>query len=335
MPSTISSTRAADRLGELAGGGGAAQLLGQLGGRRADLHAQLLQAARHPDRPALVAEVALDLADDRRGRVGRELHAAVGVEAVDRLDQADRADLDEVLERLTAVAEAPRAVLDQRQVQVHEVVAGGGPRRRGASSASRIASNSSALRRRVTSMRVARRPVVRVPPLPVVPRDVVAHLRARHPPCRRPADRTGCSRKRTRRPRRRSSPWPRWPACPAPARRSCRGPGAGRRSRRSRPDTTRVAGAEVEATGQVGARVGLREHQRAGLADGDPQVLDVVDGEVEPGGQAGRRGPEHRRRRRRRRAAGARRRPAPSGAVVTGHVRGGPSWVECCGVRTR
>ena len=87
---------------------------------RADLHPQLLEPARHPDRPALVAEVALDLADDRRGRVRRELDAAVGVEAVDRLDQADRADLDEVLDRLAAVAEPARAVLDQRQVQVDQ-----------------------------------------------------------------------------------------------------------------------------------------------------------------------------------------------------------------------
>ena len=115
--------RAADALGELARGGGAAQRLGELGGRRADLHPQLLEPPRHPDRPALVAEVALDLADDRRRRVRRELDAARRLEAVDGLDQPDRADLDQVLERLAAVAEASRAVLDQRQVQVHQRVA--------------------------------------------------------------------------------------------------------------------------------------------------------------------------------------------------------------------
>ena len=54
------------------------------------LDVQLLEAARHAHRPAAVAEVALDLADDVRRRVGRELDAAVDVEAVDRLDQADR-----------------------------------------------------------------------------------------------------------------------------------------------------------------------------------------------------------------------------------------------------
>src|SRR5690606_24283942 len=46
-------------------------------------------------------------------------------ESVDRLDEADRADLDQVLVRLAAVAEASGTVLDQRQVQVDERVAGG------------------------------------------------------------------------------------------------------------------------------------------------------------------------------------------------------------------
>ena len=94
-----------------------------------DLHPQLLEPPRHPDRPALVAEVALDLADDRRGGVRRELDAALGLEPVDRLDQPDRADLDQVLEGLAAVAEAAGAVLDQREVEVDQVVAGGGAAR--------------------------------------------------------------------------------------------------------------------------------------------------------------------------------------------------------------
>ena len=51
-------------------------------------------------------EVAPDLADDRRHRVGRELDPALELEAVDRLDQPDRADLDEVVDRLAA---APRS----------------------------------------------------------------------------------------------------------------------------------------------------------------------------------------------------------------------------------
>jgi hypothetical protein len=47
--------------------------------------------------------VPLDLADDVRRRVGRELDAAVDVEAVDRLDKPDAADLHEVLELFAAV----------------------------------------------------------------------------------------------------------------------------------------------------------------------------------------------------------------------------------------
>ena len=59
-----------------------------------DLHRQLLQVARHAHGPALVAEVALELAEDRRDGERRERRLARGVEAVDRLEQAERRDLD-------------------------------------------------------------------------------------------------------------------------------------------------------------------------------------------------------------------------------------------------
>ena len=233
------------------GRGGAAQLLGQLGGRRADLHAQLLQAARDPDGPALVAEVALDLADDRRGRVRRELDAAVGLEAVDGLDQADGAHLHEVLVRLAAVAEAPGAVLDQRQVQVHQVVAGGGAGRVRAVVVAHLAEELRAAlaghldaRGGTDASSVRRRPPVRGVPLHrAVPRDVVAHLRARRPPTRRsppwrPPGSTSGTAPRTR--SRSTSRRPRRPACRAPARRSCRSPAPGRRPPRSRPRRSMV-----------------------------------------------------------------------------------------------
>src|SRR6478735_5547709 len=42
-----------------------------------------------------------------------------------------------------------------------------------------------------------------------------------------------------------------------------------------------------EAAHEIGAVLGLLEHHRAGLADGDTEVLDVVDREVQAGGQAG------------------------------------------------
>src|SRR5207247_2544289 len=54
------------------------------------LHVQLLEAARDADGPALVAEVPLDLPDDVRRRVRRQLDTAVEIEAVDCLDQPDR-----------------------------------------------------------------------------------------------------------------------------------------------------------------------------------------------------------------------------------------------------
>jgi hypothetical protein len=85
--------------------------------------AQFLEPARHPHRPALVAEVPLDLADHRRCRVRRELHPAVRVEAVDGLDQPDGGDLGQVVQRLAAVAEAAREVLDERQVHPDQPVA--------------------------------------------------------------------------------------------------------------------------------------------------------------------------------------------------------------------
>src|SRR5207253_1979146 len=84
---------------------------------------ELLQAARHPDRPALVPEVPLDLAHDGGRGVGGELHAALQVEPVDRLDQPDRGDLGEVVQPLAAVPEPARKVLHQRQMQFDQVAA--------------------------------------------------------------------------------------------------------------------------------------------------------------------------------------------------------------------
>src|SRR5207244_751473 len=73
-------------------------------------------------RPAAVAEVALDLADDVRRRVRRQLDATPEVEAVDRLDQADGADLDEILELLAPVGVAPRERADERHVVLDQLL---------------------------------------------------------------------------------------------------------------------------------------------------------------------------------------------------------------------
>ena len=84
----------------------------------------LLQIARHMQSPALVAERALELAEDRRRRVARELGSAAGLEAVDRLDQPEAGDLHEVVERLVGVAVAEREVAGERDEALDQLVAG-------------------------------------------------------------------------------------------------------------------------------------------------------------------------------------------------------------------
>lgn len=97
--------------------------LGELGGRGGQRQPQLLEAARDADRPALVAEVPFDLADDGGGGVRGELDAALRVEAVHGLDQADGGDLGQIVQRLATVAEAPGQMLDEREVHTDEGVA--------------------------------------------------------------------------------------------------------------------------------------------------------------------------------------------------------------------
>ena len=100
-----------------------AELDRELLDRAVDREVELLQPARHLDGPALVAEIALDLADDRRRRVRRELDAALEIEAVDRLEQADRSDLDQIVERLAAVGELDREIAHEIEVRDDEFVA--------------------------------------------------------------------------------------------------------------------------------------------------------------------------------------------------------------------
>src|SRR5919107_109422 len=78
--------------------------------------AQFLQSTWDPHRPALVPEVAFDLTQDVRGRVGRELDSPVHVEAVYGLYEADGGDLDQVVERLPAARELAGEELGQREL---------------------------------------------------------------------------------------------------------------------------------------------------------------------------------------------------------------------------
>ena len=115
----------ADRLGDLGGRRRAPELARELLHAVVDLHHALLHAARDVDGPAVVTEVALELAEHRRHRVGRERGLARGVEAVDRLDQPERRHLDEVVERLVGAAVAPRHPPRQRQQARDELLTRG------------------------------------------------------------------------------------------------------------------------------------------------------------------------------------------------------------------
>src|SRR3954471_8261815 len=113
-----------DGVGELLDGRRAAELVRELVALLGDLELQLLEAARDAHRPRLVAEVALDLAEDGRRRVGREAHLAGDVEAVDRLHDPDARDLDEVVERLPAAGVAAGERPGEREHLLGELVAG-------------------------------------------------------------------------------------------------------------------------------------------------------------------------------------------------------------------
>src|SRR5438105_1985992 len=113
----------AEAVGDLRDRWLAAELVLQLLAHRVDPHQVLLQAPRHPDRPGAVAEVAADLAGDRRRGEGAELVLKGRIEALDGLDEADEADLLDVLQGLAAVGEAARDEVHQIAVQLHQAIA--------------------------------------------------------------------------------------------------------------------------------------------------------------------------------------------------------------------
>ena len=86
------------------------------------LHAdrELLQVARHAQGPALIAEMAPELAQYGRHGERRERCRAGWIEAVDRLQQAERGHLLEVFERFVAPRIAARELPRKGQEPVHE-----------------------------------------------------------------------------------------------------------------------------------------------------------------------------------------------------------------------
>src|SRR5215471_11572780 len=113
--------------GDLRDGGCPALALGEVADGLGQRQLQLLESARHPHRPSLVAEVTLDLAHDGGCRVGGELHPPLEVEPVDRFDQADGGDLGQVVQPFAPVAEPPSQVFDQRKVQLDQFAADAQP----------------------------------------------------------------------------------------------------------------------------------------------------------------------------------------------------------------
>src|SRR5215212_1808116 len=114
-----------DGLCDLRGRGRPAELAAHLLADAVDLDRELLEVARDAHRPALVAEVALELAEDGRHGEAGERGLAVGIEAVDRLEQTERSDLDEVVEGLAAALVAPRELAGERQEALDQRVARG------------------------------------------------------------------------------------------------------------------------------------------------------------------------------------------------------------------
>src|SRR5262249_60073238 len=100
-----------------------AELLTEPGHDPAQLEVQLLDSPRHADGPTSVAEVALELAENGRSRERRELETPAGIESFHRLEEPNQRDLDQVVDRLTAVRETAGEKVRQRRVLLDELIA--------------------------------------------------------------------------------------------------------------------------------------------------------------------------------------------------------------------
>jgi len=110
-------------LGDLRDGRRALELDGQLGDCFLHFRHPVMEAAGNADGPDPVAEMALQLAEDRRRGEGGEGGAPVGVEAVDRVDETEARDLQEVVEGLARPAVAKGEVFREGQVAADQLLA--------------------------------------------------------------------------------------------------------------------------------------------------------------------------------------------------------------------
>src|SRR5699024_8478961 len=83
----------------------------------------LLEAPGRPDRPPVVAEVALELARDRRRGEGGEAGPAVGTVAASGLDETEPGDLDQVVQLHASALEAPRQAVGETLVVEDDLLA--------------------------------------------------------------------------------------------------------------------------------------------------------------------------------------------------------------------
>src|SRR5207342_2182897 len=83
---------------------------------------ELLGGPGNLGRPRVVAEVALDLADDGRDGERGEARAPLDVEALDGLDEALEGHLLQVVERLAPAREPPRQAAREAHVLGHQRV---------------------------------------------------------------------------------------------------------------------------------------------------------------------------------------------------------------------
>src|SRR6185369_7242148 len=109
-------------VGDLLGGGLAAQLRDELALGAADLVELLDDVDRDADRARLVGERTGDRLADPPRRVGRELEALAVVELLRRADQTERALLDEVEERESLVPVVLRDGDDEPQVRLDHLL---------------------------------------------------------------------------------------------------------------------------------------------------------------------------------------------------------------------
>src|SRR3954452_1255945 len=115
----------AERARDLGHSRRAAELARQRLASAHDARAELLDVARDAQHPAAIAEMALELAGDRRHGERREAHLPRNVEADDRLQQPQRRDLLEVVERLAPADVPARQAARERQHPLGELRARG------------------------------------------------------------------------------------------------------------------------------------------------------------------------------------------------------------------